>query len=221
MARRPMPSASRSWATSSIGFDLVASGINYGANLGDDITYSGTVSAAMEAVINDVPGVRDLAGVLRASRLHAGRARSPIEPRPTSSRTASARGELHQHQRAGRHARGVRGRRGHAHGQARLPGRADRAARSARHPLLLDRRSATIRARRCRAPTSTRSSIKRIAVTPIQLDLTGRSLLKRLRTWSWPIEEVAEPTEVDAGAPSAAEAGEEQAIEDEQAVERR
>jgi 5'-nucleotidase len=36
-------------------FDLVASGINYGANLGDDITYSGTVSAAMEAVINSVP----------------------------------------------------------------------------------------------------------------------------------------------------------------------
>ncbi len=38
-----------------ISFDLVASGINYGANLGDDITYSGTVSAAMEAVINDCP----------------------------------------------------------------------------------------------------------------------------------------------------------------------
>ena len=37
------------------GFDLVASGINYGANLGDDITYSGTVSAAMEAVINSCP----------------------------------------------------------------------------------------------------------------------------------------------------------------------
>ena len=36
-------------------FDLVASGINYGANLGDDITYSGTVSAAMEAVINNCP----------------------------------------------------------------------------------------------------------------------------------------------------------------------
>jgi 5'-nucleotidase len=36
-------------------FDLVASGINYGANLGDDVTYSGTVSAAMEAVINSVP----------------------------------------------------------------------------------------------------------------------------------------------------------------------
>jgi 5'-nucleotidase len=37
------------------GFDLVASGINYGANLGDDITYSGTVSAAMEGVINSCP----------------------------------------------------------------------------------------------------------------------------------------------------------------------
>jgi 5'-nucleotidase len=37
------------------GFDLVACGINYGANLGDDITYSGTVSAAMEAVINGCP----------------------------------------------------------------------------------------------------------------------------------------------------------------------
>ena len=37
------------------GFDLVAAGINYGANLGDDITYSGTVSAAMEAVLSFVP----------------------------------------------------------------------------------------------------------------------------------------------------------------------
>ena len=36
-------------------FDLVASGINYGANVGDDIVYSGTVSAAWEAVINGAP----------------------------------------------------------------------------------------------------------------------------------------------------------------------
>ena len=35
--------------------DLVASGINHGANLGNDITYSGTVSAAMEAVLNGCP----------------------------------------------------------------------------------------------------------------------------------------------------------------------
>ena len=35
--------------------DLVVSGINRGANLGDDITYSGTVSAAMEATLMGVP----------------------------------------------------------------------------------------------------------------------------------------------------------------------
>jgi 5'-nucleotidase len=38
-----------------VGFDLVASGINYGVNLGDDITYSGTVGAAMEAVLSGCP----------------------------------------------------------------------------------------------------------------------------------------------------------------------
>lgn len=37
--------------------DLVVSGINTGANLGHDVTYSGTVTAAMEAVIAGVPGI--------------------------------------------------------------------------------------------------------------------------------------------------------------------
>ena len=68
------------------GFDLVASGINYGANLGDDITYSGTVSAAMEAVINNCPALRDLAGVLRAPRFR----RSPASPRRPSPATSSS-----------------------------------------------------------------------------------------------------------------------------------
>jgi len=38
-------------------FDLVVSGINPMANLGHDVTYSGTVTAAMEAVIWGVPGI--------------------------------------------------------------------------------------------------------------------------------------------------------------------
>ncbi|MBM3145037.1 MAG: 5'/3'-nucleotidase SurE [Chloroflexi bacterium] len=38
-------------------FDLVVSGINPNANIGHDVTYSGTVTAAMEAVIGGVPGV--------------------------------------------------------------------------------------------------------------------------------------------------------------------
>lgn len=36
---------------------LVVSGINHGPNLGDDITYSGTVSAAMEASLLGVPAI--------------------------------------------------------------------------------------------------------------------------------------------------------------------
>jgi 5'-nucleotidase len=49
-------------ALASLGFfhksiDLVVSGINAGANLGHDVTYSGTVTAAMEAVIAGVPGM--------------------------------------------------------------------------------------------------------------------------------------------------------------------
>ncbi len=37
--------------------DLVVSGINLGANLGDDLTYSGTVAAAMEATLMGVPAL--------------------------------------------------------------------------------------------------------------------------------------------------------------------
>lgn len=35
--------------------DIVVSGINHGANLGDDVTYSGTVSGAMEATLMGIP----------------------------------------------------------------------------------------------------------------------------------------------------------------------
>lgn len=37
--------------------DILVSGINWGANLGTDVLYSGTVSAAIEGLINDVPSV--------------------------------------------------------------------------------------------------------------------------------------------------------------------
>lgn len=37
--------------------DLVVSGINQGANVGHDITYSGTIAAAMEAVIFGIPAL--------------------------------------------------------------------------------------------------------------------------------------------------------------------
>lgn len=37
--------------------DMVIAGINYGPNLGTDVLYSGTVSAAVEGTINDLPSV--------------------------------------------------------------------------------------------------------------------------------------------------------------------
>lgn len=37
--------------------DLVLSGVNQGANIGDDMTYSGTVAAAMEATILEIPAI--------------------------------------------------------------------------------------------------------------------------------------------------------------------
>ena len=37
--------------------DIVVSGINHGENLGDDITYSGTVAGAMEGIVIGVPGI--------------------------------------------------------------------------------------------------------------------------------------------------------------------
>lgn len=37
--------------------DLVVSGINFGANMGDDVTYSGTVSATFEGTLLGIPSV--------------------------------------------------------------------------------------------------------------------------------------------------------------------
>jgi 5'-nucleotidase len=40
------------WST-----EMVVSGINHGTNIGDDITYSGTVAAALEAIVLGLPGI--------------------------------------------------------------------------------------------------------------------------------------------------------------------
>ena len=37
--------------------DLIVSGINHGANLGDDVTYSGTVAAALEGIVLGLPAL--------------------------------------------------------------------------------------------------------------------------------------------------------------------
>ena len=37
--------------------DLIVSGINHGSNLGDDVTYSGTVAAALEGIVLGIPSL--------------------------------------------------------------------------------------------------------------------------------------------------------------------
>jgi 5'-nucleotidase len=57
---------------------LVVAGVNHGTNVGDDVTYSGTVSAAMEGTLLGVPSIAvslapggDLAGAADVARLIA------------------------------------------------------------------------------------------------------------------------------------------------------
>jgi 5'-nucleotidase len=43
--------------------DLIVSGINFGLNLGDDVTYSGTISAAFEGALLNIPSIAFSAAV--------------------------------------------------------------------------------------------------------------------------------------------------------------
>lgn len=69
---------------------LIAAGVNHGSNLGDDVTYSGTVSAAMEGTLLGVPAVAvslldggDLTEASRVARLVATRVLVEGLPRKT------------------------------------------------------------------------------------------------------------------------------------------
>jgi 5'-nucleotidase len=165
------------------GFDLVASGINYGANLGDDITYSGTVSAAMEAVINGCPAFAisqeyyehpdftlagEVARIVARNILEHGLARGELVNVnvPAVSPEECAGIEV---TRLGRRVY-----------QDELIQRVD--PRGIPYYWI-------------GGPPPTGLAVEgtdfhavvnqRVAVTPIHLDLTGRRLLRRLKTWSW------------------------------------
>jgi 5'-nucleotidase len=173
------------------GFDLVASGINYGANLGDDITYSGTVSAAMEAVINGCPAFAisqeyyehpdfTLAGTaaLTVARNILEHGLSPgelinvnvpaIDPEQVAGFEVTRLGKrIYQDQLIERvDPRGI------PYFWIGGPPPSGMAIPGTDFHAVINRR---------------------IAVTPIHLDLTGRRLLRRLKTWSWPIEPPARP----------------------------
>lgn len=179
------------------GFDLVASGINYGANLGDDITYSGTVSAAMEAVINDCPAFAI--------------SQEYIE-HPDFTLSALAAGTV---------ARNIL-EYGLGHGElinvnvpAVTPEECDgfevtRLGKRVYSDQLVERKDPRgIPYFWIGGPPPSGLAVpgtdfhavinRRIAITPIHLDLTGRRLLKRMRAWEW---EIPAP-DIEGGEPGA------------------
>ena len=117
---------------------LLFSGINLGLNLGDDVTYSGTVSAAFEGTLIGISVGRDLAG--DRDGLHVRRGRGVRgAPGASPARAAAAGRDARQRQRpGGRAARRAR----RAAGQAPLRRGGHREDGSARAALLLDRRDA-------------------------------------------------------------------------------
>jgi 5'-nucleotidase len=204
------------------GFDLVASGINYGANLGDDITYSGTVSAAMEAVINHCPAFAisqeyyEHPDFTLAGQAAATVARNILEH-------GLSRGELinvNVPAVTPEECQGVEvtrlGRRVY---QDQLVERVD--PRGIPYFWIGGPPPSGLAVE----GTDFHAVVnRRIAITPIHLDLTGRRLLKRLRTWEWPLESEGTPAKAAARPPSRmrpAAANREQELAEEPAKERR
>jgi 5'-nucleotidase len=170
-------------------FDLVASGINYGANLGDDITYSGTVSAAMEAVINYCPAFAisqeysDDVDFTLAAVAAAVVARNILEH-------GLKRGELISVNVPAASIEACEGfevtRVGRRVYQDELIERVD--PRGLPYYWIGGPPPSGIS-----VPGTDFNAIvnRRISVTPIHLDLTGRRLLRQLKTWDWTLEPAA------------------------------
>ena len=201
------------------GFDLVAAGINYGANLGDDITYSGTVSAAMEAVINGCPGFAisqeyyehpdfTLAGLAAATVarniLEHGLSRGElinvnvpvVSPEECEGFEVTRLGRrVYQDQLIERvDPRGI------PYFWIGGPPPSGLAVPGTDFHAVINRR---------------------IAVTPIHLDLTGRRLLRRLKTWNWSLEPTAGQISQEAAKPPGPDRPDAQAVDEELSEERR
>jgi 5'-nucleotidase len=200
------------------GFDLVASGINYGANLGDDITYSGTVSAAMEAVINGCPAFAmsqeyyEHPDFTLAALVAATVARNILEH-------GLSRGELvnvNVPAVTPEECEGIEVTRlGKRVYQDELVQRVD--PRGIPYFWIGGPPPSGLA-----VPGTDFHAVvnRRVAVTPIHLDLTGRRLLKRLRTWEWELADV--PLTPEAVAPTdKLTARVEESLEEEQTRERR
>ena len=169
------------------GFDLVASGINYGANLGDDITYSGTVSAAMEAVINNCPAFAVSQEYIDEVDFGLAAVASAIVARNILEHGLK-RGELLSVNVPGVSIEACEGieitRVGRRVYQDELMERVD--PRGIPYYWIGGPPPSGIS-----VPGTDFNAVvnRRVSVTPIHLDLTGRRLLRQLQTWDWSLED--------------------------------
>jgi 5'-nucleotidase len=180
------------------GFDLVAAGINYGANLGDDITYSGTVSAAMESVINNCPAFAISQEYYEHPDFSLAGYAATIVARNILTNGLS-RGELinvNVPAATLEECEGIE---------------VTRLGRRVYSDQLVERRDPRgIPYFWIGGPPPSGLAVpgtdfhavvnRRIAVTPIHLDLTGRRLLRRLKTWDWDLPPAAATPAVPAAA---------------------
>ena len=174
-ARRPTASTSPSPRSSERLPDLVVSGINKGWNLGDDVTYSGTVAGAIEGALL---GMQGIAVSLRQTRgdydfTHAARAAAALAE--ALLRAAAAGADVSQHQRAARASR-----RGSA-SRCRRGGITSR-----RSPSGTIRRGGRISGSRKGRTTGSRTigrttrwcATGYVSVTPLHCDLTAHDALR-------------------------------------------
>jgi 5'-nucleotidase len=169
--------------------DLIVSGINHGANLGDDVTYSGTVSAAMEAVLNGCPAIAisqeyyEHPDFTLASRIAYVAAVNVLE-------NGLAEGELINVNVPAIPAEECAGvevtRMGKRVYQDELIERLD--PRGVPYYWIGGPPPSGL----AEPGTDFHAVVNhRIAITPIQLDLTARRLLGRLNSWKWQLPDVA------------------------------
>jgi 5'-nucleotidase len=170
-------------------FDLVASGINYGANLGDDITYSGTVSAAMEAVINNCPAFAVSQEYVEDVDFELAAVASAIVARNILEHGLK-RGELVSVNVPAVSVDDCQGievtRVGRRVYQDELTERLD--PRGIPYYWIGGPPPSGIS-----VPGTDFNAVvnRRVSVTPIHLDLTGRRLLRQLATWDWSLDQEA------------------------------
>ena len=165
--------------------DLVVSGINRGANLGDDITYSGTVAAAMEGLLSNIPAVAISIGAFGAD----------IDFRPAAIFAALLARNILEHRLSSEVLLNVNV---PALPTAEIKGvEITRLGKRHYHDQLIERLDPygqpyywlggpTTAAEEEAGTDLAALGEGKISVTPVHLDLTSPSLIDQLRTWSWP-----------------------------------